>query len=183
MNLVFVDVDTQLDFLYPGGALYGPGAEHLMPALTRLAEHARRNQIPVISTMDAHTESDPEFRDWPHHCVDGTLGQRKPQALLIDGGKQVFVKKQTLDPFRSPDMARALAELEADRYAVYGVFTEICVRHAVLGLAKAGKNVEVVVDAVRPIDDAKARAAFDEFAGAGVKTTRLDDLLAGSKRL
>ena len=25
MNTVFIDVDTQLDFLYPAGALYAPG--------------------------------------------------------------------------------------------------------------------------------------------------------------
>ena len=40
MNTVFFDVDTQLDFLYPAGALYVPGAETLLPALTRLTNFA-----------------------------------------------------------------------------------------------------------------------------------------------
>ena len=31
MNTVFFDVDTQIDFLYPAGALYVPGAESIVP--------------------------------------------------------------------------------------------------------------------------------------------------------
>ena len=33
MKTVFVDVDTQLDFLYPAGALYVPGGERIVPAI------------------------------------------------------------------------------------------------------------------------------------------------------
>jgi nicotinamidase/pyrazinamidase len=36
MKTVFVDVDTQIDFLFPAGALYVPGAERLLPAIARL---------------------------------------------------------------------------------------------------------------------------------------------------
>src|SRR5436190_23050104 len=77
MKTVFVDVDTQIDFVYPAGALYAPGAETIVPALVRLNRHAAASGIPVISTMDAHTENDPEFRHWPAHCVAGTIGQQK----------------------------------------------------------------------------------------------------------
>ena len=62
MNPVFVDVDSQLDFLYPSGALYVPHAERIVPAIARLNRFAAARGIPVISTTDAHTEDDPEFK-------------------------------------------------------------------------------------------------------------------------
>src|SRR5260370_2986065 len=72
MRTVFFDIDTQIDFMYPAGALYVPGAEGIVPAIQQLNQYARAHGIPVISTMDAHTEDDPEFKLWPHHCVAET---------------------------------------------------------------------------------------------------------------
>ena len=82
---VFVDVDSQLDFLYPAGALYVPRgradrARHHAPQPLRRRAPASR----LISTVDAHAENDPEFKIWPHHCIAGTWGQRKAEATLID---------------------------------------------------------------------------------------------------
>ena len=59
MKTVFVDVDSQLDFLYPAGALYVPGAERIVPAIARLNQFAAGRGVPVISTTDAHAENDP----------------------------------------------------------------------------------------------------------------------------
>src|ERR1700734_3572035 len=80
MKTVFFDIDTQIDFVYPAGALYVPGAEHILPIVGEL----NRNAPMVISTMDAHTEDDPEFQIYPHHCVVGTAGQHKPAITLLD---------------------------------------------------------------------------------------------------
>ena len=54
MKTVFFDIDSQLDFLYPAGALYVPGAERIVPAIARLNRFAAAHGIPVISTTDAH---------------------------------------------------------------------------------------------------------------------------------
>src|SRR5450432_831635 len=118
MTTAFFDIDSQLDFLYPAGALYVPGAERIVPAIAQLNRYAAQHGIPVISTTDAHTEDDPEFKIWPHHCVAGTHGQRKAQATLLErrvvvpnrhydgaidlpigGVQQVVVEKQTVDVF------------------------------------------------------------------------------------
>ena len=72
MKTVFFDIDTQIDFLFPAGALYAPGAEKIIGTVAKLNHHAAKHGIPVVSTMDAHSENDPEFRDWPHHCVVDT---------------------------------------------------------------------------------------------------------------
>jgi nicotinamidase/pyrazinamidase len=187
MKTVFFDVDTQMDFLYPAGALYVPGAEKIVENVAALNHYAARNGIVVISDMDAHTEDDPEFQAWPPHCVAGTAGQQKPAATLLEkrvvvpnvpdelkleGVQQVLLEKQTLDCFGDVNLPALLTQLEAERYVVYGVVTEICVKYAAWGLLRTGKRVELVTDAVRSLDEAAAAQMIAEFqAQGGVLTT------------
>jgi nicotinamidase/pyrazinamidase len=197
MTTVFFDVDTQIDFLYPAGALYVPGAEKILGALARLNHYAAEHGNVVISTMDAHAEDDPEFRQWPPHCVAGTTGQQKPAATLLDkrvvipnaacetnirgaqqGVQQILLEKQTLDCFTNVHLARTLASLAAERYVVYGVVTEICVKFAALGLLKTGVRVELVTDAIRGLDDSAAADMRREFTAQGGVLTTLDAVTA-----
>jgi len=66
--------------------------------------------------------------------------------------------------------------LNADRYVVYGVVTEICVRFAAFGLLKTGKRVEIVTDAVKALDEAAARKTLSDFTAAGGVLTTSDRL-------
>src|ERR1700691_1029524 len=116
MKTVFFDIDTQIDFVYPAGALYAPGAEHILPIVAELNRHAPV----VISTMDAHSEDDTEFQIYPHHCVVGTTGQHKPASTLLDrratvpgapeGIRQWILEKQKFDCFSSPHLAPLLQQ-------------------------------------------------------------------------
>ena len=162
MKTAFFDVDTQLDFIFPAGALYVPGAERILPAIARLNKYAAQRGIPLVSTMDAHAEDDAEFRAYPAHCVAGTWGQKKPAETLVEG--QILFEKVTVDAFESP---RASELLAWDRYVVYGVAAEICVRHVAMGLLKAGKRVELVQDAIRHLNAANAAAFLEEFLARG----------------
>jgi len=186
MSMVFFDVDTQLDFLYPAGALYVPGAESIVAQVAALNRYAADTGIPLISTVDAHTELDPEFRDWPPHCVAGTSGQQKPAATLLerravirstpqdfdlkDAG-QVLLEKQSVDCFTNANLPALLDRLGVDRCVVYGVVTEICVRNAALGLLKSGCRVELVADGVRGLDQNSCSRFFQEFTAAGGELT------------
>lgn len=165
MKTAFVDVDTQIDFLYPAGALYVPGAERILPLVIELNRRAAERGIPLISTMDEHAEDDAEFSIWPPHCVSGTLGQRKPERTLVEG--QVFVRKQALDCFTSAEMEPAMERAGAQRYVVYGVVTEFCVRMAALGLLARGARVEVVTDAILHLREDARRATFEEITRLG----------------
>ncbi len=183
MKTVFIDIDSQLDFLYPAGALYVPHAERIVPAIARLNRFAAAQGMPVISTADAHTEDDPEFQVWPHHCVAGTWGQRKPESTLlarrvvipnrecelgdVKGAQQVVVEKQTVDAFRSANLGRVLEALAGERYVVYGVVTEICVFYAVRGLLETGRPVIVVSDAVETLKAADGQKAIAEMVRSG----------------
>ena len=187
MKTVFFDIDTQIDFVYPAGALYVPGAEHLIDKIASLNRHAAKTGAPLVSTMDAHRENDEEFRNWPAHCVAGTVGQQKPAATLlptrlvippsdwaerIDGFEQLILEKRHLDCFTNPNLEGLLMAFDADRYIVYGVVTEICVKLAAFGLLDRGKHVEIVEDAVGSLDRAKADAMFAEFKARGGVITR-----------
>lgn len=193
MKTVFVDVDTQIDFLYPAGALYVPGAEKLLPAFEKLVRYAAARGIQVLSTVDAHAENDPEFRDWPPHCVAGTAGQQKPQHTLlakrvtvpneaaeysIDGAQQIILETAAIDCFTNPNLAGLLARLDADRYVVYGVVTEYCVRCAAMGLLRTGKRVELVIDAVETLRQEDARRTYEEFTAAGGVLTTVEQVTA-----
>jgi nicotinamidase/pyrazinamidase len=182
MKTVFFDVDSQLDFLYPAGALYVPGAERIVPAIARLNRFAAERGIPVISTMDAHAENDPEFARWPPHCIARTTGQHKAERTLLekrvvipnreceialDGAQQIVVEKQTVDVFQAPNLSRVIECLEADRFVVYGVVTEICVLFAARGLLKAGKQVTVVTDAVETLKAEDSARALSEICASG----------------
>ena len=165
MTTVFFDIDTQIDFMFPAGALYVPGAERILPTVSRLNHYAATHSIPLISTVDNHAENDPEFRLYPAHCVHGTAGQQKPQSTLT--GSQIFLPKQSVDCFTVRELPALLDRLNAERYVVYGVVTEICVRHAVSGLLRTGKPVCLVTDAIRELDPAAAGEMMREFIRAG----------------
>jgi nicotinamidase/pyrazinamidase len=164
MKTVFFDVDTQLDFVSPSGALYVPGAEHIIGTIAKLNRFAKGPGHALVSTVDAHPENDPEFKSWPPHCIAGTFGQRKPSATLVD---QIVFEKVTTDVFLHPGIGSLLSELKADRYVVYGVVTEVCVRFAALGLLKTGAQVEVVTDAIRHLTDPAMTQFFAELQAAG----------------
>jgi len=167
MKTVFFDIDSQLDFLYPAGALYVPRAERIVPAIARLNRYAAAHGIPLISTTDAHDENDVEFSQWPPHCIAGTLGQRKAEATLVDAERQIIVRKQTVDVFLCRELVSVVERLNPERAVVYGVVTEICVLSAARGLLRMGKRVTVVTDAVEALSVKGSDRALEEVRAGG----------------
>ncbi|MCL4402416.1 MAG: isochorismatase family protein [Acidobacteria bacterium] len=191
MRRVFFDIDTQIDFLFPAGALYVPGAERLLPAIIQLNRYAVAHGFPLVSDMDAHTENDPEFRVWPPHCVVGTTGQLKPAATVVDtpvvvppdavdlrieGARQILFEKRKLDPFTNPNIHTLLEALRADEYLVYGVVTEYCVRCAALGLLRTGKPVTLVTDAIETLKREDSERTLQEFTAGGGRLATVGEI-------
>lgn len=196
---IFWDVDTQRDFMLPGGKLYVPGAEKLIPNLKRLVDLAREGSVFLVSTVDAHTPNDPEFRDWPPHCVQGTPGQQKIPETLTDDflvipndpdsrlpenlreHKQIVVEKQTLDDFDNPNTERILKQLGPDvEHAVFGVVTEYCVRLSVMGMLERAYRVSVVTDAIETLREEDGRRTLAEFEARGARLVTTDEVLAAA---
>ncbi len=185
-SLVFFDIDTQVDFMCPSGKLYVQGAELIVPNLERLMRWARENGVPVISSADAHSPNDPEFKHWPPHCVIGTPGQQRipetqfaePVIIPCRAGAfqapmhwsgQFIVEKPTYFVQDNPNFDAILHALGRRRAVVFGVVTEICVRAAVLELCRRGFQVDVVTDAIKPINEDDGRRALEEMAAAGAR--------------
>jgi nicotinamidase/pyrazinamidase len=183
---VFFDVDTQVDFMCPTGRLYVPGAEQIVPNLSRLMNWARENDVPVISSADAHSPDDPEFKIWPSHCVVGTPGQKRipetlfPAPVIVPCRPGAFqpperwtgqfiVEKPTYFADDNPNFDAILDALRGRRAVVFGVATEFCVRADALTLCRRGFKVDVVIDAIKPITEDAGRKALEEMVAAGAR--------------
>jgi nicotinamidase/pyrazinamidase len=164
----FFDIDTQNDFVVPGGALYGAGSERVIPVVEALNRYAADHGIILISSTCAHPKDAREFAVWPPHCIIGTPGQRKPAETLVgDPNKQIIVEKDDLDLFSNPDVIPMLDRLGIDECYVYGVFTEYCVKCAVMGLLKTGRRVSIVTEATAHLDEAAGDQVIADFLAAG----------------
>jgi nicotinamidase/pyrazinamidase len=200
---LFYDVDTQRDFILPGGKLYIDGTERVIPALAELTRLARERGIKVVATADCHAPEDPELQrtggEWPDHCMRGTPGQKKidqtaPRDPLfienveladaaIDAALRhpgdLVIHKQRFDVFSGNRNAeRLLARLlnRFDDVVIYGVYTEVCVDHAVQGLLKMrGPKLHVVIDAIAPIG-AEAPAFLERWRAADVDLLTVKEL-------
>src|SRR5215467_3866185 len=113
-DFIFWEVDVQADFMLPGGKLYVPGAEKLLPNIRRLTDAARKGRVFLVSHGCFHIPNDPEFKIFPPHCVKGTAGaDLVPEALTekiarvandaeaklptdLSQFQQVLLEKQTL---------------------------------------------------------------------------------------
>jgi nicotinamidase/pyrazinamidase len=185
-RLVFLDVDTQVDFMSPRGSLYVPHAEEIIPNLAKLMLWARDHRIPIISSADTHAPHDPEFGQWPPHCVAGTPGQRRiaetffPDVVVIDNRPgaflasqectgQLIVEKSVYDVSTNVNFDAILASLGQPRFVVFGVATEYCVLWAVRALRKRNLPVALVQDAIKPITEEGGRKAIEEMAAEGVQ--------------
>jgi nicotinamidase/pyrazinamidase len=204
-NTVFWEEDAQADFMLPGGKLYGPGAEKIIPNLDRLVEMCRRDHVFLISSVDAHNPDDPELSQWPSHCLKGTPGadlipEARASSLLTIPNQagfalpqdptvyqQVVLEKNTLDVFDNPNtdvllawLDRAVpASFDADpEFVVFGVFTEYCVRCAVEGLLKRGRRVALVTDAIESLDPTKGKEILSQLQSHGARLLTTEKALA-----
>jgi nicotinamidase/pyrazinamidase len=197
--LVFVDVDTQRDFLHPDGALAIAGAEAILGNLARLTGFARERGIPILATACAHTidEADPE--PFPPHCLVGSAGAERVEATAWEGSHvvapgephrlsgdpvpaHVTLQKTRYDVFSAPAAEAVFAHLGRGgaTFVVYGVATDYCVKAAVEGLLGRGYPVALVVDAVRAVDPEAEPAILSEFARRGVLLVLTEVVCGGS---
>jgi nicotinamidase/pyrazinamidase len=200
-RVIFWDVDTQADFMLPGGKLYVPGAEKLLPNLNLLTDAARRGEVFLVSDACLHVPDDPEFKVFPSHCVRGTPGAaivpetiagtffvipNREEAKIpndLSNVQQVILEKQTLDVFDNPNTEKVIERLksftDADaKFFVFGVVTEYCVRLAAKGLLERGRQVSLVRDAIETLNPADGKKALDELTGLGARLVTTGEALA-----
>jgi nicotinamidase/pyrazinamidase len=200
-DYIFWEVDVQRDFMLPGGNLYVPGAEKLLPNIRRLTDAARQGRVFLVSHGCFHTADDPEFQTFPPHCVKGTEGaELVPEALTgkvarvpndatakvpvdLSQFQQILLEKQTLNIFESKHADELLQRLGKDpEFVVFGVVTEYCVSFAAKGLLQRGRRVAVVQDAIETLKKEEGQATIAELARLGARLTTTDQALAALGR-
>jgi len=195
-DFIFWEVDVQADFMLPGGKLYVPGAEKLLPNIRRLTDAARQGQVFLVSHGDFHPPNDPEFKIFPPHCVRDTPGaELVPEALTekvvrvpneagaripddLSPYQQILLEKQTLSIFESRHADALVKQLGSQaEFVVFGVVTEYCVSFAVKGLLERGRRVAVVRDAIETLKPEDGNKAFAELQRLGARITTTDQAL------
>jgi nicotinamidase/pyrazinamidase len=196
-KFIFWEVDTQADFMLPGGKLYVPGAEKLLPNIRKLVDAARQGRVFLVSHGCFHAKDDPEFNRFPPHCVKGTPGAEyvpealadkvavvpnEPDAALpgdLSEYQQILLEKQTLDIFESRHAEQLLKRLPRDaEFVVFGVVTEYCVHLAAKGLLERGRQVFVVRDAIETLNAEDGDRTSAELESLGAKFITTDNALA-----
>jgi nicotinamidase/pyrazinamidase len=200
-DYILWEVDVQRDFMLPGGSLYVPGAEKLLPNIRRLTDSARQGKVFLVSHGCFHTPNDPEFNVFPPHCVKGTPGaELVPEALTgkvarvsndasarlpqdLSQYQQILLEKQTLNIFESRHADELVQRLgNRAEFVVFGVVTEYCVSFAAKGLLERGRRVAVVQDAIETLKKDDGESTMAELKRLGARLTTTEEALAALAR-
>jgi nicotinamidase/pyrazinamidase len=195
-DFIFWEVDAQRDFMLPGGKLYVPGAEKLLPNIRLLTDAARRGRVFLVSHGCFHAPDDPEFKIFPSHCVKGTPGaELVPEALAekiarvpndaeaklpedLSQYQQILLEKQTLNIFESRHADALVQRLGSQaEFVVFGVVTEYCVSLAARGLLERGRRVAVVRDAIETLKQEDGEKTIAELERLGARLINTEQAL------
>jgi len=180
-DLVIV-VDSQEDFMTPGGKLYVPGAveikENMREFMGRVLE-LPIDEVDIFYTMDEHMPSDKELSNnpdfvttFPPHCMDDSNGRYIiPQAWglpyyeigdeMIPENCEIY-EKNVFSIFEG-NRKFLQAYLAADKKRIYilGVAGDICVKAILDDIVNSPKDIPIIVveDCIASIDE----NAFSEY--------------------
>lgn len=193
---VLIDLNTQHDFFAETAPCRVANADLLLHNLRRIIAWARRNQAPVISSLDSHRVQEPTRFGLPRHCLDGTPGQAKlhftlcPNHIAVEGDntfsvpldlfqrhQQVIFRKRTPDLFGNPKADRFLTQLNVKEYVIFGLGLECSVKSLALGLLARHRRTTIVEDGCGHWNPAAADYSRRQLVAKGAKLVTVDELL------
>ena len=197
-KVIFMDIDTQYDFLNKKGALYVKDSEDIIPNLKKMINFAKRNKILVISSQDTHRKDDPEFEQFIPHCIKKSWGHKKLKETLLKKHKiltfrkiyskkdleffiqnyeQIILEKNVLNLFANPNTVNLLETIFPEQIVIFGVVTEYCVKEAIEGLIKMGFSVVVVEDAIKEVSSQEKEKHFSLWKRKGIEFKNTKDII------
>ena len=175
---ILLEMETQRDFFLPGGSCYKRGAPVVAGKIYRLFSWARRNEIPVISTVLRNRPGQRGPMANVPYCVEGTDGERKlsrtilPRCInlglrnvtdlprdIFSRYQQVLFEKRDTDIFLHARLERLITELGPVTFILCGAGVAEGIVQAVIGLRNRGLKVMVAEDAILPLDGELAEMA------------------------
>lgn len=199
-NILFWNVDTQVDFVEPYGKLYVSGAELLKPVWEEITAFAKEKNIKVINTADFHYKDSAELSDtpdfvstFPEHCMENTQGAEFVKETAPDNPvvynwnkdysslnevfthRNIVIRKDAFDVFSGNPYTDKIVEMLLPKtVVVYGVTTNVCVNDAVVGLTKRVSRVIVIEDAIKELPNIPF--PFENWKETGVDLLKFVDI-------
>jgi nicotinamidase-related amidase len=149
-NKAVIIIDLLNDFVT--GDLKCERAKRIIPNLKKLIEVARKNNIPVIYSNDAHFPEDAEVvHKWGKHAIKGTKGAEVIPELKPTE-KDYIVEKRTYSSFYETgldSLLRSLYSGEGVKTVILGgLHTNICIRHTAADAFFRGYKIIIAKDGV-----------------------------------
>ena len=173
-------VDVQNDFC-PGGALPIEQGDQIVPILNRWIEAAQERGLPIYASRDWHPLQHMSFQEqggtWPPHCIQDTDGAKFHPGLNLPDNAVKITKGVRFDQdqnsaFDQTGLAEQLRHNGVTRLWVGGLAQDVCVLMSVLDARKLGFEVNVILEAMRPVTPEGGEDAIREMKEVGAKIVK-----------
>jgi len=175
-------IDVQKDFC-PGGALAIEKADEIIAVLNDWLKEARRVGLPVYASRDWHPDGHISFKaqggPWPPHCIQDSDGAEFHPALhlpddVVKIAKGVRFDRDQNSVFDETGLTEQLTRDGVRRLFIGGLALDVCVLASVIGARKAGFEVQLILDAVRPVNEKEGREALSKIKKSGSEIVATD---------
>lgn len=176
-------IDVQNDFC-PGGVLAIEKAAEIIPVLNEWIKEARRVGLPVYASRDWHPDGHISFKaqggPWPPHCIQDSDGAEFHSALRLPDDVVKITKGVRFDRdqdsvFDETGLTEQLTRDGVRRLFIGGLALDACVLASVIDARKAGFEVQLILDAVRPVNEKEGREALSKIKKSGSEIVTTDE--------
>ena len=181
-NQAVILVDMLNDFV--SGKLKVERTLYIIPNLKRLVLAARKHNVPVIYSNDAHYPHDAEvINKWGDHAIKGTPGAEVIPELK-PGEKDYQVEKRTYSGFYETGLdglLRSLNKGEGVKTVILGgLHTHMCVRHTAADAFFRGYHIIVAKDGVEAFTKEDHEAGLKYLENTyNAKIMTVDEIIKG----
>lgn len=193
---ILLDIETQKDFFLPDGSVYAPPADQALSNVYKLFSWARKNQVPVISTvLRVRRDKVGPLAPVPH-CVEGSRGEEKlektilPNCInlglrnvtdlpeeLFEHHPQVIFEKRSTDIFAHNRAERLITELAGGTFIICGAGLAHGIVEAAVGLRTRGFSVVLANDASLGLNDPLVHMACLRMDAKGVVFAPIEKII------
>ena len=164
---VLVVIDMQKDVLESDGKLIlGKDTSEFKK---RVVKKIKEFDGKILATLDTHKENSPEFKQFPPHCIQDTIGWNLSDEIqeVVNNKKGEVISKES---FAGGDVTEYLVNeylSSGYEFEFVGVCTHICIHDSIAAFYHAAKEgtselpkITVQKDLVDDFDDEMAKAAL-----------------------
>ena len=176
---ILLDIETQRDFFDPSGNCYTLRADKAAAHIRRIFGWARKNEIPVISTVLRVRKGERGPLSNIPHCIEDSPGEQKMASTLMptrinlglrnttdlprdifERFQQVIFEKRDTDILAHARLERLVTELGPYTFILLGAGVARGIVQAAVGLRRRGFGVILARDAVVDLGDPMTEMAY-----------------------